>query len=146
LGPDQHAPGRGRGFGEAGKYFDPQPSTGQRLDPIEAPLVEINGGTTAIDSDWFLGKSKLGDLEDDRSVGKEDNGALSLGIAAEGDGIETQGRVFVEPHQIGVGENDLHPRFTGGVDPIAPHQRHIDDRFQAFLLVGWLNGRITLEV
>jgi hypothetical protein len=63
-----------------------------------------------------------------------------------GDGIETQGRVFVEPHQIGVGENDLHPRFTGGVDPIAPHQWHIDDRFQAFLLADWLNGRIALEV
>jgi hypothetical protein len=146
LSSDQHAPGRGRGFGEAGKDLDPQATTGQGLNSIETSLIEIHGCTTAIDPDWFVGQSKFGDLEDDRTVCKEDHGAFGLCIAAEGNGIETQGRVFVKPHQVGVRENDLHPRFTGRIDPVAPHQRHIDDRFQAFLLAYWLNGRIAFEV
>jgi hypothetical protein len=146
LGADQHAPRRGRSLGKAGKDLDPQPTAGQGPDPIETSLVEVHGGATAIDPDWFGGKSKLGDLEDDRPVGKEDYRALGLGISAVGNGIETQGRVLVEPQQIGIGENDLHPCFTCGVDPISPHQRHIDDCFQALFLAGWLNCRIAFEV
>jgi hypothetical protein len=146
FGSDQHAPGRGRGLGKSGKDFDAQPTTGQRLNSIEPSFVEIDGGTTAIDPDWSVGKSKLGDLENDRSVGQKYHGALGLGVPAVGNGIETQCGVLVEPHKIGVGKNDLHPGFTSGVDPIATHQRHIDDRLQAFLLVDWHNGRIALEV
>jgi hypothetical protein len=146
LGSDEHAPGRGRGLGEAGKDFDPQPAAGQGTDPIETSLVEINGGTTAIDTNRFLGEGILGDLENDRSIGEKDHGTVGLGVSTVGDGIDTQGRVLVEPHQIGVGKNDLHPRLTGGIHAVSTHQGHINDRFQAFLLVGGLHGRIALEV
>jgi len=50
------------------------------------------------------------------------HGALGVGITTVGDGIEAQGRVLVEPHQVGIGENDLHPRLTGGVDANALHR------------------------
>jgi hypothetical protein len=116
------------------------------MDSIEASLVEIYGGTPAIDPNRFAGQIEFGDLENDRTVCKEDHSAFGLRIAAESYGIETQSRVLVEPHQIGVGENNLHPRFAGGVDPIAAYERHIDNRFEAFLLADRLNSRIALEV
>jgi hypothetical protein len=146
LGTNENASSRGRGFGEAGQNFDSQSTSRQGMDAVETPLVEIDGGTTAIDPDRFLGEGKLGDLEDDRPIGKEDDGTLGIGVTTAGNSIDAQGRVLVEPQDVGIGKNDFHPRFSGGIHAVASHQRHIDDRFQALFSAGRLHGCVAFEI
>jgi hypothetical protein len=146
LRTDQDTARRSRGFGESGNHLDPQSTIGQCAESVQAALIEIDGGTASVDPHRFLGEGKLGDLDDDRPLGEEDHGSLGVGIAAVGNRIETQGRVLVEPHRVAIGEDDLHPRLTGGVDAVSTDQGHIDDRFEAFLLTHRLHGRVALEV
>jgi hypothetical protein len=146
LGPNQHTARRCGGFGKTGNDLDPQPAAGQRAESIEAALVEIDGGSAAVDPRWLRGEGELGDLDEDRPLREEDHGSFCIGIAAVGNGIKAQGGVLVEPHRIAVSQDDLHPRLTGGVHAIAADQRHIDDCFETFLLTHRLHGRVALEV
>jgi hypothetical protein len=109
-------------------------------------LVKVDRGPATVDTNRFLGKRKLRDFEDDGAFGKEDHGAIGIGIATVGDGVEAQGRVLVEPHDIGIGKNDLHPCLAGRVHAIAANQRHVDHGLKAFVTAERLHGGETLEV
>jgi hypothetical protein len=146
LGADQHSAGRCRGFGETGKDLDAEPTAGERSNPIEAALVEVDGRAAAVDPNRFLGQGVLRDFEDDRAFGEKNHRAVGVRITAVGDGIEAQRRVLVEPHDVGVGKDDLHSRLTGRVHAIAAYQRHVDDGLEVFVTAKRLHGGKTLEV